>query len=483
MLRAQVDPVVAGTQNRAVPTHAAAQPFEPDPTLLVAVGLLAALWYLAMVLVTVARWPKLPEPGPQTSELGEEPPAIANLLVGRMGLDKDAVPATLLDLAARGAIDIEDRGIRDYVCRLRSRPAPLNPTAYEKRVLDHLRGLARDGEVPAGALTTGPDDNSERWFKSFRKDVIADAQARGLCRDMWGARSLLLAAGSGGLIYLLYSGALGFNEVDEVMPSALLNVVTMMMYGGVLLFVLLVGNSRQRDTPAGRAAAGRWLGVRNALRASPSFGELPPSGVVVWERHLAYAAALGVAGAAVKALPLGAEDDRHAWTDYTGRWTQVRVRYPRLRPGWGLHPGLALAAGFALALLALAGLRGLAAVSDDVRAFTQPNAWATAAIVLAAVVGILAVVWGATMVYRGAMDLFDKRVVTGEILRTRIRGAPAGKSSEGNRRYFVALYDGSSAEVDAWRVGAAKYPWFHQGSVVSVTVSRRLGYVYDRDQM
>ncbi|HJR44534.1 MAG TPA: hypothetical protein VJ927_02920 [Actinomycetota bacterium] len=468
-----------------MPTLAATPVYEPDPGMLVVVGALAAVWYLVMVLVTIARWPKLPRPGPETTELGPEPPAVANLVVGRMGLDKDAVPATLLDLAARGLIDIEDRGIRNYVVRLRTRPKQVTPTPYEKRVLDHLRGLARNGEIPAGALTTGPDDNSERWFKSFRKEVVAEAQERGLCRDMWGRRSLLLAAGSAGLIYLVFSAALGFNEIDEVKPSGLLNVVTMMVYGGVVAFILLVGNSRQRDTPAGRAAAGRWLGVRDALEASPSFGELPPSGVVVWERHLAYAAALGVAGAAVKALPLGAEDDRHAWTDYDGSWKHVTIRYPWFRPGWGRHPWAALGLGFLLALVGVAALRGVISISDDVRDAAGDLPWVAAAIAFVGALTLLAIAWGAALVYRGAMDLVARRTITGEVLRTRVRGAPSRRrgSGESNPRYYVAVYDGSSNEIDAWRVSAKKYPWFHQGGTVTVTVTPRLGFVYDREQV
>ena len=50
-------------------------------------------------------------------------------------------------------------------------------------MLEHLRGRAHDGVVPAGALTTGAGEESSRWRRGFTAEVVADAQARGLARD------------------------------------------------------------------------------------------------------------------------------------------------------------------------------------------------------------------------------------------------------------------------------------------------------------
>ena len=48
----------------------------------------------------------------------------------------DAVPATLIDLAARNVVDVEQRGPGVFYVRLRAaRDEPLN--TYERRVLDH----------------------------------------------------------------------------------------------------------------------------------------------------------------------------------------------------------------------------------------------------------------------------------------------------------------------------------------------------------
>src|SRR5439155_26587161 len=71
----------------------------------------------------------------------------------------------------------------------------------------------------------------------------------------------------------------------------------------------------------------------------------------------AYGAAMGVARAAVAALPMGAESDTRAWSAYGGEWREVRVRYPHLwRPGWGMWPPKAAALGLLGLLIGAAAL-------------------------------------------------------------------------------------------------------------------------------
>ena len=53
--------------------------------------------------------PAVPPVGPRTLDLGAEPPAVASFLVHGFRVTDDAVPATLIDLAARNVVDIEER--------------------------------------------------------------------------------------------------------------------------------------------------------------------------------------------------------------------------------------------------------------------------------------------------------------------------------------------------------------------------------------
>ncbi|MEA2447627.1 MAG: hypothetical protein QOK47_1264, partial [Actinomycetota bacterium] len=149
--------------------------YAPNETLLTLAALGLVGWLALVAGIWLVRLPKKPAPFEETTELGSEPPAVVNLLTHRMFATRDAVPATLIDLAARGAIEIEDTGIGRYICRLKNKTPELTP--YEERLLNHLRSHAVDGVVPVGALTTGPQEQSTVWWRGFRREVVKEAQS------------------------------------------------------------------------------------------------------------------------------------------------------------------------------------------------------------------------------------------------------------------------------------------------------------------
>jgi hypothetical protein len=398
-----------------------------------------APWLLAVAVVYLRRRPEKPESGPPTLDLGPEPPAIANFLVHDFRVTKDAVPATLLDLAARRLVEIEEREPGAYVCRL-EKAAGGELTSYDRRVMELLRSRASGDVVPAGALTTGPEEESKRWWKGFQKEVVADAQRRGLCVDILDKRTFLWLSGAAvapaAVLGILAGGRAGFG------------------YWVVAFFFLgwVMGLHTQRETPDGLAAASRWLGVRAKLAEDESFRTQAPIAVALWERHLAYGAAFGVATTAVRALPMGTESAHHAWSSYGGQWRSVRIRYPYLLPlGWGLHPlvivlraGIALAVAVVLLLLAPKELALLPAA--------------------VAVVAGLVVVWA-------LVDLGSTREVTGQILRLRAYG------DDDDKRHYVAVDDGTATTIRAWRVKPELYSPLRQYEIVTGTLTRNLRYV------
>jgi hypothetical protein len=107
-----------------------------------------ALWLAAAALLYATRHPAVPPVGQRTLELGPESPAVANLLVHDFRATREAVSATVIDLAARRVLEIEQRGPGVYYVRLRPKPPEVPLTPYEKRVLEHLRRLASDGVCP-----------------------------------------------------------------------------------------------------------------------------------------------------------------------------------------------------------------------------------------------------------------------------------------------------------------------------------------------
>src|SRR5207237_10501371 len=98
------------------------------------------------------------------------------------------------------------------------------------------------------------------------------------------------------------------------------------------------GVRASRETARGWGGASGWLGLQTYLRDDPSFADSPVASVAIWQRYLSYGAALGVARAAVAALPMGSESDDEAWSKQSGRWRLVHITYRNWPPGWGRAP-------------------------------------------------------------------------------------------------------------------------------------------------
>ena len=112
-----------------------------------ATGAAVVLWLPGLAVVAFATRAWGVAPGPATMDLGEEPPAVVDLLTNDWRVTPDAIPATLLDLAARDYVDLEQYGPGQTGCRVR-RTSGEGLETYERMVLDHVAGLAVDGVVP-----------------------------------------------------------------------------------------------------------------------------------------------------------------------------------------------------------------------------------------------------------------------------------------------------------------------------------------------
>jgi hypothetical protein len=184
-----------------------------------------------------------------------------------------------------------------------------------------------------------------------------------------------------------------------------------------------------------------------------------PLTVELWDRLLAYGAALGVAGGASGPLPMGTESDTDAWSAHGGRWRPVRVVYPRLwPPGWGLDPLVAIAAGMGAAIVGALLLYWVGPLLFD--------AGLAGALL---VVPCAAVLVGISLAVMAAGDLRSTVEFSGPILRLRVFG------DEKKARHYLAVDDGESRTIRAWRVDPRHYSGLAQGETVTVATTRSLG--------
>jgi hypothetical protein len=374
--------------------------------------------------------------------------------------------------------------------------------SYERQVLDHLRRRAVDGVVPATALTTGPASASDAWWSRFRRAVERDARRRGLSQRRFPPALVTgLAIGLGVLLLWLFLAFSTTKDAATNQGPRLWSVVVAL--GAVAVAVLVAARfdrTRQRDTEEGLAAADHWLGVRRGYAEIGQYGELPPAAVVLYERHLAYAAAMDVARRAIARLPLSAEDDRRGWSRHGGHWRQVQIRYPTRRIAWGEGPGRAIIMGALWTATIVIPIIVLRTVGSDLRSKLEDFArsagqvsdpgnqlydGATAdrlalvvtLLIAAALVAIAlnALLRGGVRLARGLLDAGRERIVTGTVVRRRTW--PKQRGTEQVEIDWVAVDEGAEDELRAFIVRPALAAGLHQDDVVELTVTPFLGFV------
>jgi hypothetical protein len=446
-------------------------------------------WFVVLGLVMLATRPLPVGPGPATQDLqGDEPPAVVSLLANEWAVTEDAAESTLLDLAARGYLelrqpDADPRHTTVHVTAdnaqaaasaaarqarvLRATGGPVELTDYERQVLDHVGRIAVGGVVPLTALTFRDQGTSARWASRFESSVISDARRRGLIRrrvPAWVATAMGALAAAPGLAFSWTAW-----ELDH--RSDARSLLT-----GVIPLVLLsshVGRPRgHRGTAKGRETAARWLGLRRYLAVDKAFGELPPSAVAVWDRYLAYGDALGVTHVSSAVIDLGMANRERVWSSFGGHWHQVQVRYPMARARYGTT-ALRLIVTSLLCMLAGYGLLRLFGVST----LTSINDRWDAVLLLLPITGAALALLGGYRLLRTLVDLLAPRTLHGEVLWVAVWRSQQKDNTTFPYVHYLAVDDGSSDRTTAWALPESATRGFGPGDVIELTVrpwSRRV---------
>jgi Predicted membrane protein (DUF2207) len=444
----------------------------------------AAAWILVFGWRWMATRPKLPDAGLETREVGTDAPAIVNLLVNCWNVTRSAVQATLLDLASRKYVGIDQYGQEKFVVRIRSVPPEAQMTTYESQVMDLIRERATGGSAPAESITLGEEAEAEAWWQRFRKSVAEDARKQGLARNRWAPLDWAILGSGLAICFGLFALAFGVAHVGGRNSSGENSLdLTDWLGIGLLAWIgamALLSRLRDlRDTPAGREACARWLGVRKYLREIHAFEDVSAAAVILWERYLAYGVALGVAKDAAHQLPLAPDDPDTAWSRQTGTWREIRVEYPR-HFGYGGWPlgvfggGLARVAfwgGIVFVLLPVAASVSWDVIHDGLSGDTTDTFAIEAAFVgvfvAMALFPLAQLINGIIRVFLGGSDLLRRpQTIEGMVI----------KIHEGK----VAVDDGHSDEVRAWipPPGATQ---LSIGSHIRATMSPRLAHVTSVD--
>ena len=448
--------------------------------LLVGAVAAAAAWIVIFGWRWLATRPQMPHAGLETREVGPESPAIVNLLVNRWNVTRSAIQATLLDLASRKYIGIDQYGQEQFIVSLRNNPPDAERTEYERQVLDLIRKRATGGSAPAEAITLGEEGEAEAWWQRFRKSVAEDARKQRLARNRWAPLDWAILGSGLAVVFGLFALAFGIAHIGGRNSSGensldLTDWLGIGLFAWIVAMALLSRLRDLRDTPSGREACGRWLGVRNYLREIHAFEDVSAAAVIVWERYLAFGVALGVAKEAAHQLPLAPDDPDTAWSRQTGTWREMRIEYPR-HFGYGGWPlgvfagGLARTAfwgGIVFVLLPVAASVSWDVIHNGLNGDTTETLALESAFVGAfaamALIPLVQLINGIIRVFLGGSDLLRRPQTT--------EGAVV-KVHEGK----VALDDGHSDDVRAW-IPPPGAPHLSVGSQVRATMSPHLAHV------
>ncbi len=437
--------------------------------LLIEVGLPAvslALWAGAYAGSRLLTRPAGVTPDPATMEFpGAQPPAVVSLLANGWQLTVDAAESTLLDLAARRYVELRQAGPdpRHTTVHLTGRdPADLNP--YERQIFDRVAERALDGVVPLTALGFADAKRAASWSGRLNKAVIADARRLGLSRRRFSPAivtglSVLAAVVALGCTV----GAAHYTHRDDGDYGALPGVF-LIVTG--LLSAIAGKAGGERDTPAGRAAAARWLGLRAWLHGHESFADLPPAAVTVWDRYLPYGAALGVTRVASKVIDLGLADRKKIWSSYTGGWRQVSVTYPGALPRYGQRLGWIV---FRAAIAALLGW-----TFADPRELWHRLADTNPVTIVFTLAGLALLGYATYLMVRVLLDFAAPTNVSGEALwhqvwQTREVGSEDSRRTI-PRTFYLVVDDGRTDRTRAWILPAEISDRCRVGDVITIRV-------------
>ncbi|HEX4978619.1 MAG TPA: DUF2207 domain-containing protein [Acidimicrobiales bacterium] len=234
--------------------------------------------------------------GDYVREPPDDPPAHVILLREWGKVTPGVLSATIVDLAQRGYLDIEEvrtdrfllRDKVDWRFTWRQNDAPVRD--FEHKILERL--------FAAGRVTTQSEfeawckrhrTTADRWWDGVKAKAVESFRAR---RYVEGGKGPVFA---GNVLAALVVGGLGILAVAN---GILLGIAAL----ASALVQAIATIALRRRTPAGRQRLAEWDAFERFLRDFSQLEEAPVGHLALWERYLVYAVALGVTAQVARAL-------------------------------------------------------------------------------------------------------------------------------------------------------------------------------------
>ncbi|MDQ3640988.1 MAG: DUF2207 domain-containing protein, partial [Actinomycetota bacterium] len=262
---------------------------------LVAVGLLT-VW--AGLQYRLGREPEVDHPEYEREPPSAHPPAEVGWLVRFGEVSRQDLLATVLHLAYRGHLEVDDRNGATFLVAPRQKHQRDRLRPFEQRVLNWVlpegsgevrfsdraaEMLRADLDASRQSLASRPEDELGGFnavYRSFSDEVASAGEADGLIERKAGASAILT-------LRFIGFGALAAGVV--LMGFSFTGLALIVAGAAVAAF----GGALTRRTPKGAAIAARWQAFARYLRDYSFLDDAPPASVVLWDYYLPYAVVLG----------------------------------------------------------------------------------------------------------------------------------------------------------------------------------------------
>ena len=238
------------------------------------------------------RWGKEPEPATEVDywrEVPDDAPAVAQAILEWGYVDTDAFSATVVDLAQRGYLTIEEKeDDHAFTATDKSREGLLD---FEQKVLKRL--FENGDQTSQKQLTNWAKahrSTAASWLESFKSSVVKDYEAKG-----YQVKGQVLPW----LLYLGVVAAVGlFGVVAFVNEAHLAGGAAVGAAVLILCYIILL----RRRTEAGAQRHAEWEGLKRYLEDFSQLEDAPSGHLALYERYLVAAVALGVSDELIEAL-------------------------------------------------------------------------------------------------------------------------------------------------------------------------------------
>ncbi|MEN3187351.1 MAG: DUF2207 domain-containing protein [Atribacterota bacterium] len=234
-----------------------------------------------------------------------DPPDLVNAVVRHFAsqVGDEGVAAALLNLYHQGAITFEEEGKRPLI-RLLGKPPSHELSPSEMKLLTLLQQFATSNTFSFDTLRERLENSVSEarsfntLFQAYKNEVLKELRRRRYLQNTGNVLAKVLAV----LMMLVSLAVLPTQKPETAHLLSLWTILAGTFFFGSGVILMVRKDAFGRWNKEGRMYFLRWQSFARFLSDYSLLSERPPQSVIIWEKYLIYATALGIAQEVMKNL-------------------------------------------------------------------------------------------------------------------------------------------------------------------------------------